>query len=327
MPSLVYITRIRPPSPELAQALESSGFHVKCFGPGEITADECVLVMTSEAVQAGLPVAELAAISGIGTTPAAESQGKTQLHDIQQHLGAEAAIWNCLKAAGLGEPAVRASARISGSHAPTADNLGFIASQAGLRVLAASQKAAASPSLPLTQHGVAASDHNSPAPSVPAHSVVMPVRATEAAAARSPNGGRFREIYTLGAQRYKRFWRPEALAVALLILAIIVLAGRAAMLRSTADVAAAGGSNPSDRAASEPAGLLHPATALRTQPTRDQDVSVESPKLPAEGERHISDDDFVAEDYTTHFDLNGRRASPVRHGTRSRTIPRRIVVD
>jgi hypothetical protein len=54
MPSLIYITRIQPLSAELAKALESSGVHVKSFGPGEITADECVLVMTSEAVSAGL---------------------------------------------------------------------------------------------------------------------------------------------------------------------------------------------------------------------------------------------------------------------------------
>jgi hypothetical protein len=46
MPSLIYITRIRPLSAELAQALESAGSHIKSFGPGEITADECILVMT-----------------------------------------------------------------------------------------------------------------------------------------------------------------------------------------------------------------------------------------------------------------------------------------
>ena len=59
MPSLVYITRIHPPSVEAARVLESSGFHVKSFDPGEITADECVLVMTSEAVLAGLQLAAI----------------------------------------------------------------------------------------------------------------------------------------------------------------------------------------------------------------------------------------------------------------------------
>src|ERR1700694_1108269 len=54
MPSLLYIARITRFSEELAEELRSSGFHVKAFGPGEITADECWLVMTSEAVLASL---------------------------------------------------------------------------------------------------------------------------------------------------------------------------------------------------------------------------------------------------------------------------------
>ena len=181
--------------------------------------------------------------------------------------------------------------------------------------------------MPVTQDGAAGSDHHSGAPSAPAPSLATPVRGPEAAAARSSNGDRSREIHWLGAQRYKRFWRPAAMAAALLILAMVLLAGRAAMLRSTADVAAVGTSNPGERTASEPVGLVHTSSAPRTQRTNHQDASVEPSKLPAEGERHISDYDFVAEDYTTHFDLNGRRASPVRHGTQNRTIPRRIVVD
>src|SRR5713226_5457783 len=106
MPSLVYITRIRPLSAELAQALESAGSHIKSFGPGEITADECILVMTSEAVLAGLQVSELASVTGRGAAHGTESQATPRLQDLQKHLGAEAAIWNCIKAAGLSETAV-----------------------------------------------------------------------------------------------------------------------------------------------------------------------------------------------------------------------------
>ena len=74
MPSLIYITRIQPLSAELAQALESSGSHVKSFGPGEITADECILVMTSEAVLAGLRVPGLATGQGRAGAPSPHSQ-------------------------------------------------------------------------------------------------------------------------------------------------------------------------------------------------------------------------------------------------------------
>lgn len=320
MPSLVYITRIRPPSPELAQALESSGFHVKCFGPGEITADECVLVMTSEAVLTGLPVSELAAVPRIGTTQGAESQSTTQLHDIQKQLGAEAAIWNCIKAAGLGEPAVRASAAVSGPQVSAADDLGFVASQTALRVLEASQKVPGSPSLTVAQKSAVGSDHG----------LSAPVREPEAGAALSSNRGPSAgEIRKPGA-RYKQLWQPSAIAATLLILAIILLAGRAAIFRSTADVAAVDSSNSGARTASDAPGLSQTGSTLRTQPTQptsQRGASIKPSNLAADGERHISDYDFVAEDYTTHFDLNGRRASPARHGTQSRTIPRRIVVD
>ena len=85
MPSLVYITRIHPPSVEAARVVESSGFHVKSFDPGEITADECVLVMTSEAVPAGL---QLAAITRAEARLGKQSLGAPSLQDIQKHLGA-----------------------------------------------------------------------------------------------------------------------------------------------------------------------------------------------------------------------------------------------
>ena len=52
MPSLIYIARIKRSSDELIQGLQAAGFHVESFKPGEITADECLLVMTSEAVDA-----------------------------------------------------------------------------------------------------------------------------------------------------------------------------------------------------------------------------------------------------------------------------------
>ena len=106
MPSLIYITRIRPFSVELARALESSGSHVKSFGPGEITADECILVMTSEAVLAGLRVSGLATGQGRAGAPSPPSQAIPPLPDIQRHFGADNAVWNSIKAAESGESTV-----------------------------------------------------------------------------------------------------------------------------------------------------------------------------------------------------------------------------
>src|ERR1700690_3338390 len=98
MPSLIYITRIRPLSPELVQDLESSGLHVKSFGPGEITADECLLVMTSEAVLAGLPLSGAASATGEAVANRVESQARVPLQDPQEPPGSEAAIWSFIKA-------------------------------------------------------------------------------------------------------------------------------------------------------------------------------------------------------------------------------------
>ena len=133
MPSLIYITRIHSPSAELTHVLESSGVHVKSFGPGEITADECVLVMTSEAVRAGV------------RGPGAESRGTPPLDAIPKHLGGDAAIWNYIKASKVSESSAVEGQAVSGQQAsvsmtvPAPLSLGFVASQAGVRALAASR--------------------------------------------------------------------------------------------------------------------------------------------------------------------------------------------
>ena len=57
MLSLIYVARVTHSSEELVQGLQSAGLHIKAFAPGEITADECILVMTSEAVLASVPPA------------------------------------------------------------------------------------------------------------------------------------------------------------------------------------------------------------------------------------------------------------------------------
>jgi hypothetical protein len=92
MPSLIYITRIRSLSEELAQNLRSAGCHVESFKPGAITRDECLLAMTPEAADAALHPERLRA------EPSREHGGIPFAPDTNQQLGPEADVWNCLKA-------------------------------------------------------------------------------------------------------------------------------------------------------------------------------------------------------------------------------------
>jgi hypothetical protein len=302
MPSLVYITRIRPLSAELAQALESAGSHIKSFGPGEITADECILVMTSEAVLAGLQAAGLASVSTEGAARGKASQAAPPLQDLQKHLGTEAAVWDCIKASRLGESGVgestAASAQGSGlpALAPAADDLGIVASQAGLRVLAAQQNADAA------QKG-AGGNHNSGVSGRPADG-----------------------------QPHKRFWQLAVMAATLLTFAVVLLAGRASILSPTADIAAVDKRNPGVRTDSHAAGLARKRSTLRSQPPQPSNRLETPADVVAEVRRHISDYDFVAADYTTHFDQHAQPgATPqnpdLRRGAQNRLIRKRVVVD
>ncbi len=319
MPSLIYITRIRPLSAELAQALESSGSHVKSFGPGEITADECILVMTSEAVLAGLRVPGLAPGHARVGAQSPQYQAIPPLPDLQRHLGTEAAVWNSIKAAELGESAVGKTAAGSGPgpSVPAVvradDELGFVPSQAGLRGLTSAQhEASAAPQvLPAAKEKAQGSERN---PGVP----LLPVPST-AKAATAPGQvstlllkrtGLADRIRSANGQRHRRFWQPAAVAAALVVLALVLLEGRASMLPSKAEVAATGPT---------PEASIRPGT------------SSNPPNLP-EAQRPKSGDDFVAEDYTTRFDRQGHprttlRTPDLRPGAQSRAIPKRIVVD
>jgi hypothetical protein len=324
MPSLVYITRIGPPSAELARALESSGFHVKSFGPGEITADECVLIMTSEAVLAGLPLSGLAAITGVEAAKDAASQSRASLQDIQKHLGAESEIWNRIKAAGVTETVVGASTATSQPASvvqpvvPAAESLGFIASQAAMKVLEASPFKAA-----------AGSNHLR-LPHLPPHPTAKAITKPDPVAVLPSNKTRSSETGWRGGRRHPRFWQPGAMVAALLIFGVVLLAGRASILRPAADLAAVDNSNPAGRAGTGAAGRL-PRGSMRTQSPQipNQQHASRPSNLAGEDRHHISDYDFVAEDYTTHFDVHGKtlQTPDLRHGAPTRLIPKRIVVD
>lgn len=320
--SLIYITRIRPLSPELAQGLESSGFHVKSFGPGEITADECLLVMTSEAVLAGLQL------------PRAESHARPPLEDLQEHLGSEAAIWNLIKAAQSRQSAAGQSTAVPGrgplpapGAAPAVNNPGFVPSQAGLRVLAASQPkaAAASPPLPGAHKTASGRADNSGVPQLPAPSTREATSETPTHAFPVKKPGSPRGVRPVSKRRDQRMWQPAVMVAALLIFAGILLGGRASILPSTADVASA-----DDGSTGVGSDSIHKVTGRRSrsaQPSSPQETSNKAPALAADAQRHISDYDFVAEDYTTRFDPQGHRvATPqTANGTKAPLIQKRVV--
>jgi hypothetical protein len=110
MPSFVYIARITRLSEAQAQGLRSAGFHVKTFGPGEITADECLLVMTSEALLASLHPANSGSTAGRAAATGGEFEGIPPIPDMNAHLGSQAAVWNIIKMAAANESARSGSA-------------------------------------------------------------------------------------------------------------------------------------------------------------------------------------------------------------------------
>ena len=274
MPSLIYITRIQSPSAELTHALESSGAHVKSFGPGEITADECVLVMTSEAV-----------LAGVGR-PGLESRGTPPLDAIPKHLGADAAIWNYIKTGKLSESSTVEAKAVLGQQAsvsmtvPVPRSLGFVASQAGVRALAASQILPA-PLNKLPQANTSGAGTSG----------LQPPRAADEKSS-------------------KRFWQPVVVVAVLSIFAVMLLAGRDPILPARGD-AAVGNRKPVDGAVSGE------GTASSVAPPT-------KPSNPAsEARPHISDYDFVAEDYTTHFDQHSRPAATAAAPNLRREAPKR----
>lgn len=341
MPSLVYITRVRPLSPELVHALESSGLHVKSFGPGEITADECILMMTPEAALAGVQKAGLAPVAVDQGINATESATALPLQHIGEHLGAEAAIWNFIKAAGTGESDAAAMTPVSGeqpSRRPVVTapaNLGFVASQSGSRVVAASRQKAATTRVESTALRMAPEgDNSSSLPGLPLPPAERVIVEADSPARSSRKVGFLAGIRWWGGLWSKRFWQPEVVASTLLIFAVVLLVVRSARLPSTADVAAVDNSNQAHRPSSDAGGLTARRSPLRSpsQPTSRLELSAETSAVAAEGPRRESDQDFVAEDYTTHFDQQGHRRATLqvpdlRHAAHNRRIPTRIVVD
>ncbi len=296
MPSLIYITRIQSPSAELSQVLESSGVHVKSFGPGEITADECVLVMTSEAVRAGV------------RGPGAESRGTSPLDAIPKHLGGDAAIWNYIKASKVSESSAVEGQEVSGQQTsvsmtvPAPLSLGFVASQAGVRALAASRL------LPATQK--------------------KSLETSDGGRASRPSG----RAETPGPQTLmnradqrppQSLWRAAALVAVLSAFAMMLLTGRDPIL-PVREIAAVENGKPGERPDPSAADAVEKAFAV---------TSSAKPSNPAaEPRQRVSDYDFVAEDYITRFDRHSHPGTTTQAPDLSRRAPnrqvrKRVVID
>jgi hypothetical protein len=131
MPSLIYIARIKSLSEELATSLRSAGCHVKSFKPGDITQDECLLVMTSEAVGATPdPQGDRA---GTDRTLA----GTPAVLDMNEQLGSQAATWNRIKTAVTKQSQAKREqvATVASTEQPEAIELGFTPTEVGRRTV------------------------------------------------------------------------------------------------------------------------------------------------------------------------------------------------
>jgi hypothetical protein len=293
MPSLIYITRIQSPSAELTQALESSGVHIKSFAPGEITADECVLVMTSDAVPAGVRQPGMKP----GVMPALDA--------IPKHLGADAAIWNYIKTGKLSESSTVKAKAVLGQQAsvsttvPVARNLGFVASQAGVRALAASQLLPA------------------PVKKLPAANT----RASLSSWAGTP--GLYPVSRAADEKPSKSLWQPVAVVAVLSVFAVMLLTGRDPILPARGGTAVEE-RNPGEPSVSGAADESHKASSVKP---------LTKPSNPAtEARPHISNDDFVAKDHTTRVEQRSRPAASKpgldpRHGASNRSVRKRVVLD
>jgi hypothetical protein len=319
MPSLIYIARITRSSEELAQGLQSAGLHVKSFAPGEITADECLLVMTSEAVLASLQPTNAAPRAGHAAETGQELEGVPPPPNMNAHLGSQAAIWNRLKTAAAKESATSREqpSSVASKIESETENLGFIPSEVGLQALTTSQKSAEpSPPLPVAQAGPCAKTGN------PSFSrLLLP---TEDKSRMSPAqtsailfgmASRFRgRSHLVNEPRYKLFWQTVAIVASMLIFA--------ATRPSTTDVTA-GETNQSTRLDSGSKALRQTVSGTRSQQT----------EVPKATEAQLRQSGyFVAKDFTNHFKLHAHNIATMQNSELKRNAQgsvkrKRVVVN
>lgn len=321
MPSIIYVARITRSSEELAQGLQSAGHYVESFAPGEITEDECLLVMTSDAVLAGLEPANAALGGGHTAETSQELAGVPPPPKMNAHLGAQAAIWNRLKTAAAKESATsrQQPSFVASKTASETENLGSIPGEAGLRALAALQESVETlEHLPVARGGLSAKPGN---PSQPPLSLPTEHKSrTSSTQTLATSRGKAllfgRGSRLINRQPYSLFWQTMAVAASMLIFG--------AIRPSTTHVTAGDTKQPtqSDSGSKESTQMASgPRSRATIQPSKSAMTrsSTKAPKA-AGAQRHQSDDDFVAEDLTNHFDLQAHGVANLQNSDLKRSV-------
>ncbi len=332
MPSLIYIARIKRLSEELAQGLRAAGFHVESFKPGKITADECLLVATSEALDASLQPESSATVTGMPVERGGDLGSIPPLPNMHEQLGSQVAIWKCIKAEGGEKAGDRTSpvspaqaAFVASSLETGAAELGFIPSEVGRRAVASSQRksAPASERFPVMRKQFTAH------PAQAGFSRLLFPRH-----AKSKSGGEKNRQVSRGND-----WRlshPWQVAVTVLILAAIFLIYRVSNLPATTGATSGHNASHSQSDSDSTNSLLTVSALPRRSARRSSAPLIRSsgkvPKPPAAARRHLSDNDFVAEDFTNHFDVPRQESTTLQNPDLKRNAHRgstrkRIVVD
>lgn len=322
MPSLIYIARINRSSEELAKGLQSAGLHVKSFASGEITADECLLVMTSEAVLANLRPANVTPRAGRTAETSQEPEGVSPPSSMNVHLESQAAIWNRLKTAAAKESATsREEASSSASKIDLeTEGLGFIPREIRLQRLASSQESKTLQRLPAPLAALSARTGN------PSYSPVLSPTEDKSRASlaqtsavscgkASRPGGRRRLV---SVPRYGLLCQTAAIATSMLLFSAI----RPSMTGVTTT-----GTNQSTRFVKEPTQTTSRQRSVTTSRTSKSPAppSYTGATKAAGAQRY----GFVAEDSTNHFDPQAHSFAILQsseRNARGSVKPKRIVV-
>jgi hypothetical protein len=328
MPSLVYIARITRSSEELAQGLQSAGLHVKSFAPGEITGDECLLVMTSEAVLANQPSADAAPRAGHKADTSQEVESAPPPSNMNAHLGSQTAICDRVKAAAAKESAAsrEQASSIASKIELEGESLGFIPSNIRLQTLASSRGSKPLQSLPAPLAGLSAKTCSpSYPPSLPTdhRSRVSPAHTSAASCGKAARPDEGRRL--LSVPRYSLLWQTVAIATSMLLFA--------AIRPSTTD-ATTRGTDQSTRFAADSKEPTQSASGRQSVTTSRTSKSPAAPSstsaMKTAGERRYQTDyGFVAEDFTNHLDPQVHSIATLQSSepnARGSVKPKRIVV-
>ena len=288
MPSLIYMARVTDPSEKLAQGLQSAGLHIKSFAPGEITADECILVMTSEAL------ASLQPANGVPTAGYVDRglEGVPPPPKMDAHLGSQAAMWNRLSSAAAKESA---TSREQPSSVPSNSQKSAETSHPLPVALGRPSAKTANPSL-------------SP-PSMPSgeKSRISPAQSSATLFRRASRFGKRSRL--VNEPRYKLFWQTVAIAASMLIFAT---------LRPSTPEVITGNTTQSARLDSGSKELRRTVSGTRPQQT-------ELPKAAKSQLRHS--DYFVPKDVTNRFHVATLQKSELRRNAQGNVSRKRVVVN